>query len=115
MEGMSGNWTCFLVCLPEMGLRSDVRFVATAVGLCVGVAVAVTLVSLFVVIRRELRQEVAVVVGCAVYRIAGTFNRKLTLISIKCGLGPSHDGGLRWNLGSKVSYPLYSFKSILNF
>ena len=66
MEGMSGNWTCFLPCLPVVGLRSDVKGVGSAVGLCVGVAVAVTLVSLFVVRRRELRQDVAVVVGCTV-------------------------------------------------
>lgn len=59
-DAVSGNWTCFLDDLPVTGLFSD-ETVFWPVGLWVGVAV--TLVSLLVAARRELRQEVAVVVG----------------------------------------------------
>lgn len=68
---VSGNWTCFLD-RPVTGLLSKERVFWAAVGLWVGVAVA--LVSLLVAALRELRQDVAVVVGgWTAYLTAGTF------------------------------------------
>lgn len=69
---VSGNWTCFLDGRPVTGLFSKERVFWPVVGLCVGVAVA--LVSLLVGALRELKQDVAVVVGGWIaYLTAGTF------------------------------------------
>lgn len=69
---VSGNWTCFLD-RPVTGLLSKERVFWAAVGLWVG-GVAVALVSLLVAALRELRQDVAVVVGgWTAYLTAGTF------------------------------------------